>query len=367
MKVGGRDKMKDQARSISAFSIAFILIGALFGAAFASGQEIMKFFCAYGEWGKAGFAACLVLYLIFGYMVYELGNLRNSGNLEEIVSPADNKFIKKAIYFIMMFCFFVILVALFAAGDALFTAQLNFPKGVGGGIITILVIITNIVGFSGIKRIMPLIVPVMLVVMLAICIGIIAATDHTAPLNPEKYMSPLAPNWFIGALLYLSYNFLATIPALCTLPRGGNEKKKAIHGMLIGFTATCFFGFLLYSAVMTDIDIAGGYDIPMIYLSAKLSPAISVIYSLIMVIAIYSASSNCLYGLTKETGNFSRKKRTLTIVIIGLVGYFVSLVGFSQIVTYAYPIQGYACILVMLCVLITYIKYRKKAASKAQN
>ena len=36
--------MNDDVRNIPAFSIAFIIIGALFGAAFASGQEMLKFF-----------------------------------------------------------------------------------------------------------------------------------------------------------------------------------------------------------------------------------------------------------------------------------------------------------------------------------
>ena len=290
--------------------------------------------------------------------------MKNSGSLEEVVTPADNEATKKLVYLILMFCFMVILIALLAAADSLFIAQLGFPKGVGGGIITIFVIITNIIGFDGIKKIMPLIVPVMLVIMLGIAIGIIVETEPGSSENPGQYTSPLAPNWFIGSILYLSYNFIASIPLICVLRKGKKEKKTAMAGMLLGFSATCIFGFLLYVAIMTDIDIAGTHDIPMIYLSSKISPVVAAIYSVVMIIAIYSASSNCLYGLTKEIDTGNKRKRIISIIAIGAVGYVISLVGFSQIVTYAYPIQGYACIVIMVCIVISFIKYRKKSSSK---
>ncbi|MBR6701220.1 MAG: hypothetical protein IKL72_05775 [Firmicutes bacterium] len=359
--------MNDDVRNIPAFSIAFIIIGALFGAAFASGQEMLKFFCAYGSMGMLGFIVCFILYISFGVMVCELGRIRNSNKMEEIAAPSDSPALKKIISVVMLFCLLVILIALLAAGDALFMSQLNMPKGVGGLIITAFVIITNILGFDGIRKIMPVVIPVMLVIMLAITLGIIIFTEHVEPVDPGKFMSPLAPNWLLGALLYLAYNFIAAIPVLCTLPKNEKAKKQVYKGMFIGFFATCVFGFLIYCALMTDIDAAGTYELPMAYLSGKLSPVTGVIYSLIMVIAIYSASSNCLYGLTKELNKENKNKRMAVIVFIGAAAYLVSLVGFSQLVTYVYPVQGYACIMLMVLMLITFIKYKRKELKDQSN
>ena len=189
--------MKKESGSISAFSIAFIIIGALFGAAFASGQEVMKFFCSYGAMGALGFGVCFILYMSFGYMAYQLVKVRSSDKMEEIVAPTDSFIIKKIISLVMMFCFLVILVALLAAGDALCMSQLGLPKGVGGIFITALVTATNIIGFEGIKKIMPVVIPVMLVVMLATIMGILLFTEPSPAQNPGLFMSPLAPNWFI--------------------------------------------------------------------------------------------------------------------------------------------------------------------------
>ncbi|GEM_PF-3636962 len=352
--------MKNDYRVISPFTIAFILIGAVFGAAFASGQEVLKFFCAYGKWGMAGLALCLVLYMSFGYMTYELARIRNTGRMEEIITPTDNTLIQKAVSVIMMFCFAVILIALIAAGDSLFTAQFGFGKGIGGLIITLLVVLTNLFGFDGIKKIMPIVIPVMLVIMLSISITIIVSSDSANTVHPGQFMSPLAPNWIIGALLYVSYNFLVTIPTISSLPGNDKARKKVVVGLLIGFVCTCIFGLLLYLALMTDLDAAGTHDLPMTYLSAKISPVLCLAYSMIMVIAIYSASSNCLYGLTKNISNENRKKKVIIVGITGAAAYLISLVGFSQLVTYAYPVQGYACILIMISILITYFKYGRK-------
>lgn len=361
--------MRKDAGSISAFSIAFIIIGALFGAAFASGQEIMKFFCSYGKMGALGFAVCFILYMSFGYMAYQLVKLRNSDRMEEIVAPADSPVIRKFISLVMMFCFIVILVALLAAGDALCVSQLGLPKGVGGIFITALVVMTNIIGFDGIKKIMPVIIPVMLVVMLATILGILFFTESVPVKNPGQFMSPLAPNWFIGAVLYLAYNFLAVIPIISTMPKKEEAGKTVFGGMLMGFLSTCVFGMLLYLALMTDIDKAGTFEIPMAYLSGKLSAAAGIIYSLVMAVAIYASSSNCLYGLTKEIKKENRKKRTVTIIIIGIAAYLISLVGFSWLVTYVYPVQGYSCILIMICLFATYLRFgkRKKDAAVSEK
>ncbi|MDO4481732.1 MAG: hypothetical protein Q4C14_03260 [Bacillota bacterium] len=352
--------MNKESGNISAFSIAFIIIGALFGAAFASGQEVMKFFCSYGTMGALGFAVCFILYMTLGYMAYQLVKVRDSDKMEEIVAPADNIILRKLISLVMMFCFLVILVALLAAGDALCMSQLGLPKGAGGLFITALVVATNIVGFDGIKKIMPLIIPVMLVVMLATIVGILLFTEPAAEKNPGQFMSPLAPNWFIGAVLYLAYNFIAVIPIISTMPKNKESGKTVFKGMFAGFLSTCAFGLLLYLAVMTDIDKAGTFEIPMAYLSGKLSPIAGTIYSLVMAVAIYASSSNCLYGLTKEIKKENRKKRAAIIILIGTGAYFVSLAGFSVLITYVYPVQGYSCILIAICLIITYFRFRNR-------
>lgn len=352
--------MNKENGGITAFSIAFIIIGALFGAAFASGQEVMKFFCSYGRMGIFGFGVCFVLYISFGYMAYQLARLKNSDKMEEIVAPANNLIIKKFASFVILFCFLVILVALLAAGDALCVSQLGFPKGIGGIFITSLVIATNIVGFGGIKKIMPAIIPVMLIVMLTTIGGILIFTRPAPASNPGVFMSPLAPNWLIGAVLYLAYNFIAVIPIISTVPKNPEAEKTVMRGFFIGFLSTCVFGLLLYLAVMTDIDKAGAAELPMVYLSKKLGYAAGIVYSLVMAVAIYASSSNCLYGLTKEIKSDSKAKRIALIIIIGVAAYLISLVGFSQIVTYAYPVQGYSCILIMICLFIAYLRFRKQ-------
>ncbi len=344
--------------NISALSIAFILIGALFGAAFASGQEIMKFFCAYGSAGRFGFALCFILYMVLGYMAYDLCKIRNSNKLEEIATPTDHPLPKKIIGIVMKFCFLIIVIALISAGDALFTQQLGFPKGVGGVIITVLITVTTIVGFDAIKKVMPIVIPVMLVTILGISIAAICLKDAPASSNPEVFMSPLAPNWFMGAVLYLAYNFIAATPVISTLPKSRQSYKNIILGMLMGFGGICIFGFILYSAVMMDIDVAGTYDLPMVYIAKSVSPLVGVLYSIMMVIAVYSATSNCLYGLTKEIDKTNKRRRNLIIIALSAFSYCVSLVGFSQLVTYVYPIQGYASIAIVICIVITYAKFK---------
>ena len=343
---------------VSPLATGFMIIGALCGASFASGQEILKFFCSYGKTAFIAFPMCFILYVALGRMTFFIGRKRNTDKIEDIVAPSDNIVIKKICQGIMFFCFFAIMTALMAAGDAVTVETLGFPGGVGGLIITVLVIVTNIVGIKGIQKVIPKVVPIMAAMILVTSVLVPAVTKKVEFADPAVYSSPLAPVWIMGALLYLAYNFLAAIPVISTLPREKEEVSTSKKGLVLGFGGICVMGILITFAISSDVGNAGLCELPMVFLAGKVSPLLAAAYSIVLVIAIYCSSSNCLFGLTKGLKGDRKIRRALIISIIAAISYVISLAGFSTLVTYVSPLQGYACIFILILLIFSFIKER---------
>lgn len=348
-------------KSVSPFTSGFMIVGALCGASFASGQEILKFFCSYEGSPVVSFTACFILYMVLGYMTYSISEKKRTEIMEEIVSPVDSRIINILCVVVIFFCFFSILTALLAAGDALAVDRLGLPKGLGGAVVTCLVIITSIVGISGIRKVMPKIVPVMLIMVGIIAALILTTTEPVGGGDPAVFRSPLAPSRSLGVLLYFSYNFLAAIPVLCTLPKEKHDRGSNRWGFILGFGGICIFGSLIGLSILTDLSAAGSSELPMVYLAEKLSPVAALAYAFVLVTAIYCSSSNCLFALTKDVDRTRSVRRIMIIIGVGCASYIISLAGFSTLVTYVAPLQGYSCILILILIPISFIKMKVTA------
>ncbi len=349
---------------VSPWATGFMIIGALCGASFASGQEILKFFCSYGKTAFVAFPICFLLYLSLGRVAFYISRKRNTDKIEEIVAPSDNRYVKLLCQIVVLFCFFVIMTSLLAAGDAVSVERLGIPKGIGGLVITVLVILTNIVGLRGIQKVVPKVVPIIVAMMLTTTILVPTTTDRVEFSDPTVFSSPLAPMWIIGAILYLSYNFLASIPVISTLPKEPEEVSSSKKGMLIGFGGICIMGILISITILMDVGNAGQYELPMVYLAGKVSPILAIAYSCILVIAIYCSSSNCLFALTKGLREDKKLRRILIIIAVGMIEYFISLAGFSTLVTYVSPVMGYSCIIVLVLLIISFAMERFSGESQ---
>lgn len=343
---------------VSPVATGFIIIGALCGAAFASGQEILTFFSSYGNTAFIAFPICFVLYVALGRMAFFVARKRDTDKIEEIVAPSDNVAVKRICQIIMMFCYFVIVTALLAAGDAVSVEKLGMPKGIGGLVITVLIILTNLVGLDGIRKVVPKVVPIILVIVLATAVLVPATTERVSFSDATVYSSPLAPVWVIAALLYLSYNFLAAIPVISTLPKEKEMIASSKKGMIIGFGGICILGMLIAYALLTDVGNAGMYELPMVFLAGKVSPLLAAAYAVVLIIAIYCSSANCLFGLTKGLSRERKVRRTAIIIAVAAASYIISLAGFSTLVTYVLPVQGYACILLLVLLIFSFTRER---------
>jgi len=344
-------------------SVSFMYSGAIMGAGFASGREVWQFFGVFGNFGFVGVVLAAVLFMLMGFMASRIARTLNISDTGKVVVPGENRFLNRFVADFMAANLFVAFVTLTAAGGAIFSQQFGLSRILGGAIVVTLVIVTVLGGFDRVSRVSRFFVPVLMLMIVFVSTALIMQSGGIPRAESTFPASPFAGTWYLGSLLYLSYNLLVIIPIVSTASIRAKSKKHAYAGSLLGGAFLGLLSFLLLSAMITDMDFSNAMDMPMLALSESLSPLANIVYLCALAFAVYISATINYYGVTvKFIKGGCRKTK---IVAVALVGFALSLVGFSYIIAYVFPIIGYLGISILVMLAVNYVKITRREA-KAQ-
>ena len=77
-------------KGISSLKVAATYIGTIVGAGFATGQEVLQFFNRFGILGLGGLLIATVLFIVFGYIIMDLGNALRARSHLEVIHAGGN-------------------------------------------------------------------------------------------------------------------------------------------------------------------------------------------------------------------------------------------------------------------------------------
>lgn len=353
---------------MNAFSIAMALVGTLIGAGYASGQELMQFFGAYGSKGIIGIGIALFFFFTYAYLSMVVGQRMNSDNYAEVMSPAKNPYIMTFVDFSLFSFLFGVFVVMIAGSSAIFIEQfpMDFlPNGLrdifGGLVLVLLTALTAWWGLSSIQKGFntagPLLVLGSGIISLIVFLHPQVAADETA-VTPMT--SPMVGNWASSAVIYVFYNMLVAVCVLIPLGFYAKTKKSKFWGALLGCLCFCALALLLILGIISNYGLVSDTSIPMLVLAKNISPAFGYVYATIMFLAIYSTAIGLMFGkLTrlKITKWYNTKYDRITIIGISCVALILSKVGFVQLVGIVYPFYGYISGLLFVCLIFNFFYY----------
>ena len=108
----------------------------------------------------------------------------------------------------------------------------------------------------------------------------------------------------------------------------------------------------IYIAIYQRIEVLAGVELPMMFLAGQISLIIEVIYAVILFLGIYTTAAGCLYGFVSSLP-VSDKNNSTYILGICFIALIAGQFGFSNLVRYLYPIQGYFGLLILASLLYT--------------
>ncbi|MEG1930021.1 MAG: hypothetical protein RR131_02660 [Anaerovorax sp.] len=343
-----------KAHKLSVFNIAFLFVGAIMGAGFASGREIWQFFGVFGSKSYGGIAIVSFLFIFFGMMSIKVSQKLGSTDIVKMILPFENPVLERILGWIIVGFLFLIYTTTSAAGGALFQEQLGLHKAVGGIFLMLVMVATVLGGFQRISKYFKWIVPTLLVVVFGICMYIVFADIPPSNMETMAESSPMAPTWYFSAIIYISYNMLGGIVILGSSAHQGVGKNTALKGAVLGGVLLGIFVLIMNCALFKDTGLASNSVLPILAFSDKINSMVRVVYALLLLAAIYVTATSNFYGLTTRVK--PGKKKPYIIIATAFVGFLMGLMGFVKMVAWVLPLEGYFGLAFLVLMTINFIK-----------
>lgn len=344
-----RIKKTSKSKFINSLKIALSVIGAVVGAGFITGREILTFFSKYNPI----FVALALFCCFFLLIAFSLSNL--GGEKVEKAIKAGNGII----YFISVF----IIASMLGATDSLFFSAFNLPLKIPLGSLLLICASTAVClgGITKIEKANVFIVPIMLIIAGYITLSrIFSSNFFVVPYAGIEFFS------FAGAykcVSYCSMNALLSQPFFCKI-KSENKNFSPLTVSLV--SSLCLSTLVFIYLIALKGTASESADIPVLELAS--SKFLKYLASLAVFGGIITTQFSTEYPLVCLLKQ--RKKSGLYIVLLALLTFVLSRLGFYVIVDVIYPLIALIAAIYYLIIvsksLFSFRQARLRHTSKRQ-
>lgn len=357
-------------RPVTVVKFAGAVIATLIGSGFASGQEAMQFFAAYGTNGIIG---CVIAILLFAGMS---GVLLGYGFKHKGASDfsAFRYFCGKYLgtfleWFTILFCFLVGIIMVSGAGATL-NQYFGVPQIVGSGLMAAIVLLSALFGLKRIVDILGSIGPVTIAFLIILAVytlvvhgGGLADSNAAVEAAGDSVVYGVGSGsaWFaLGAFMYVAYNILAGVPFMSEMGTGARSRKEAVLGGALGGAALGVCALLLNLALLSVFGEAVQYEVPVLFLAQQISPVVGLLFAVILLAEIYNTAVPMVWTVANQFVDEKQDKRKyqFLIALLCAVIFMGGQLPFGMLVNLIYPFVGYFGALFIVVVIVQMIRWR---------
>ncbi len=352
--------------------LAGAVIAFTIGSGFATGQEIIQYFTAYG-WKS------LLVILVFAVaFLYSNFNFAKAGAEERFEHGNDvykyycGKYIGTFYdYYSTIFCYMSFWVMIGGAASTLHQ-EYGLPNWAGAVILTVVAVITVVGGLNSLVDAIGVVGPI--IVVLCIFIGLVTCIKDGAHIGEGleiirtgayagaadgETIKNAGANWLISGLSYAGFVLLWF--ASFTAALGSKNKKKDLnYGIVGGTVAVCVAIALISFGQIANINtpLEGGStyvwnaDIPNLILAMKIWKPFSAIFAIVVFAGIYTTAVPLLYNPVSRFAKEGTSKFRILTIVLAVVGLLVGLfLPFRTLVNVIYVLNGYIGAILILFML----------------
>ena len=342
----------------NAIGIAFAFIGVLVGAGFASGQETMQYFIAFGTQGIWGAALSSALMLIAGVSILQLGSYFQANEHMEVLGSVSSKVMSWILDIATITTLFSIGFVMYAGAGANLNQQFGWPVWIGATLMLALVLVIGMMDVDKVTAAVGAVTPLLLFFVIFGCIWTLCTSDlDWSNLNAQaQEVSTTLPNWWISSLNYTGLNAICV--ASMALVIGGNylDTRAAGLGGFLGGMGYLVMLLLLSCGLLAAVGSIAGDAMPMLTLITNIHPVLGFIMSLVIFGMIFATCLGMFFALGKRLSRGREDKFRIIFISACLIGFVLSFVGFQQLVSTVYPILGYLGLLLIVVMTIAWIR-----------
>ncbi|MDN5347995.1 MAG: hypothetical protein PWP65_1559 [Clostridia bacterium] len=328
---------------VPGFKTAAAFVGVVIGAGFASGQELMQFFVVLGPRAALSVLMAGFLFALAGSAVVWLSlrwRLSHYGDLIlKLLGPTWSLPVELIVSLFLLSGFAIMLAGSGAIGDN----YLSFAPGACALVTAAITLFIVVARAEGILNFNTWAVPLILIILLA-------ASFRNLEVQLQGGMGASHESrWLLNSLLYVSYNMIPATVLLVSLPHQvGSIFGAFIGGLVIGFAAL----FLVLALARLPAG-STTTEVPVLHLLACFGRPGQAVFTLVLWLAVVSTATADLYALTLRWYKNLGLTYNQTAILITLLSFPLSSMGFSRLVKYVYPSFGY---LILFFLAIAFLK-----------
>ncbi len=351
-----------------AIIMAFAYVGVLTGAGLASGQELIQYFVGFGVPGLIAVIITGLLHIAFGYILLSMGSYFLASEHSEVLEQMTHPIIVKILDIALMITCFVIGFVMIAGAGSNLNQQFGVPNWIGALICAALILIVSQFDFDKVSAVIGSFTPFIafFIILATIYTMFWGDVDLESSTEIAKTLDRAIDNVGLSSLNYFAMCMMTGVSMAFVL--GGeefNNKVSKTAGILGGFIVgliTTVATFTLYANLPYIINS----DLPMQAIITNIHPILGSFMSIVIYGMIFNTGISLYYALARRISGDDKKKFNLTLIILTLIGYGLSFVGFKKLVAIMYPIIGYMGILLILVIAIGWIKNKSEIKKEGE-
>ncbi len=359
--------MKHKLSISRTIGIGGAFMGFVIGSSFASGQECMQYFTSFGVWGSLGAGLIsMFLYIWFVSTIVEDGRkmiLENSNNMYNFYLGKYLGFMLQIFTPIIMFMTYSLMIS---GTGSTFEEYYHIDGNIGRAIMIIATLGTVLLGLEKLLKIVGYIAPVLLII--AIIIGIVSIVNNPEGIaSSDKTLSNLSvksnfSNWALSGFMYGAYTVSCIVPYLTDIGKTTSKNRlDSFTGGIFGGGAFILAVMILNFGLLANIDSVYNLEIPSLYVAASINPIFGQIFSVLLLLGIYTTAVPMLYIVCNRISSNSKGiKYKIAATITAIVSIWGGQLSFSKMISILYPICGYVGIIIFMGMVYTkYIRHHR--------
>lgn len=352
-----------------AIGVGLAFVGLLVGAGFASGQEMLQFFVAFGSWGIAGAVGAALILTVSGIAALQLGSYLLADEHTVVFRRVTSPWVAWFLDASTIITLFSIGFVMFAGGGSNMEQQFGWPVWAGASLTLVAVLTAGMLDVSRVSAIIGAITPFLILFVVGASIWSIANSsyDFRALDMAARGVQTGVPNWWVGALNYMGLCVITAVSMTIVIGGSMLDVRMAGLGGVIGGIVYLVLLVLGVTALYLQVDVVGQDDLPMLSLVNAVHPALGPVMAVVVFGMIFNTALGMFYALGKRLTRSRPDRFRIVYVVTVLVGFALSFVGFRDLVSYVFPPLGYLGLVLILVMGIGWIRRRQRIAAEIER
>lgn len=337
----------------TAWAIAAVYTGSVIGAGFASGQEVLRFFAAFGSNGVWGMMVAGALFALFGAALLDRVYVLETSSHEALLLRLCGPYIGSLVDLLLNLFLFASIGVMLAGAGALLRDHHGLPFTVG---VLATALTATLILRRDVNRLLRL-NGALVVVLLVLTVVLLFPAVLIAPLPtvlPETdiALGMIPGSWFVGALLYVSFNVALAISPLGALGTQIEARWMGLVAALIGGALLSATGGLILVVLLKNLHHIAQAELPIVALLQQEFPGMAKGYSAVLYFALMTSLVAASYGLGHRAHGIVGGQGGALTSWLPFLAVPIAYVGFGKLVQTLYPIIGYVGLGIVLAAIL---------------